>query len=121
MAKFCHDDVQDGALNIIKNNATTMLVCSSLPTDRASALTATLADVAVSPTDFTLAPGDVSGRKVTVTAKSGVPIDASGNGTQIALIDATRLLYVTTCTLKALVAGDQVNIPAFDIEFTDPA
>ncbi len=121
MAKFCHDDVQDGALNIIKTNATTLLVCSSLPSDRASALAAALADVAVSSTDFTIAAGDVSGRKVTVAAKSGVTIDTGGNGTHVALIDGTRLLYATTCTLKALVANDQVNIPAFDIESTDPA
>ncbi len=121
MAKFCHTDVEDGALNVIKSSATTMLVCNALPSDRTTALANALADVAVTSTDFTLAAGDTSGRKVTVAKKDGVPIDVSGNGTHVALIDGTRLLYATTCTLKALVAGDQVNIPAWDIEFNNPA
>ncbi len=109
-------------MNEIKNNTNLMIVCSTMPTTRAEAVTTyALADVAMAPTDFTLAAGDVSGRKATVAAKSGVPIDASGNGQFIALVDATRLLYVTTCTLKALVQNDQVNIPAWDIEFNNPA
>ncbi len=122
MAKYCNPAVEDAALNEIKNNANLMIVCTTMPTTRAEAVTTyALADVAVAPADFTLAPGDTSGRKATVAAKTGVPIDASGDGLFVALVDATRLLYVTTCTLKTLAQNDQVNIPAWDIEFNNPA
>lgn len=39
MAKSVHDDVLDGALNIIKNNTNIMTVCSSEPTTRTEAVT----------------------------------------------------------------------------------
>jgi hypothetical protein len=102
--------------------ATTMLICggTSSPTDRATALSAALADVAVSSGDFTKANGDASGRKVTVGAKPGVTVDTSGDATCVALIDGTNLLYVTTCTTQTLTAGNTVNVPAWKIEVGDP-
>jgi hypothetical protein len=122
MAKIVHDSVLDGALNILKNGATLMVVCSTQPTTRAEAVTTyALADVAMSPTDFTVANGDTSGRKVTVSAKSAVPVDATGNAQHIALVDGTNLLYVTTCTPQTLTAGNTVDIPVWDIEIADPA
>lgn len=126
MAKTVHDDVLDGALNIIKNNATREVACSQQPTTYTEAnATYALADVTVDSTDFTAANGDTSGRKLTVAAQSGVLIDASGTATHIALLDVTnsKLLYVTTCTSQALTANgsNTVNLPAWDIELADPA
>jgi hypothetical protein len=77
--------------------------------------------VAVTGTDFTLADGDTSGRKMTVAAKNGVPIDANGTGSHVALVDATRLLFVTTCTAQVLTAGGTVDVPAWKEEIADPA
>lgn len=126
MAKIVHDDVLDGALNIIKNNATRMTACSTQPTTFAEGnATYALADVTMASADFTLANGDTSGRKVTVAAKSGVLIDTSGTATHIALLDVTnsKLLYVTTCTSQALTANgsNTVSFPAYDIEIADPS
>lgn len=98
-----------------------MLVCSAEPTDRANALTLSLASVAMVGGDFTKAAGDVSGRKQTVAAKSGVSVTASGTATHIALISATRLLDVTTCTSQALTSGNTVNIPAWAREIRAPS
>jgi hypothetical protein len=121
MGKACHDDFLDGALNIIKNNATLMTLCSQQPATRDEAITTyALADVSVSSTDFTAANGDASGRKLTVAAKSSVTVDASGTATHIAIVDGTRLLYVTTMTSQVLTSGNLVNIPAWDIEIADP-
>lgn len=125
MAKTVHDDVLDGALNIIKNNCTRMVACSTQPTTYAEAnATYALADVTMASGDFTNANGDVSGRKTTVAAKSGVLIDTSGSATHVALLDVTnsKLLYVTTCTTQALTANgsNTVNFPAWDIEIADP-
>lgn len=122
MAKSVHNDVLDGAWDVL-DQADLMTVCSTQPTTRTEAVTTyKLADVAVTPnTDFTKADGDTSGRKVTVAAKSGVSVDTSGTAQHVALCDGTRLLYVTTCTSQALTSGNTVNIPAFDIEIADPS
>jgi len=107
-------------------DADKMVVCSAEPTTYAEAnATYALADVAMAGGDFTKANGDVSGRKVTVAAKSSVLIDASGTATHVALIKVadSTLRYVTTCTSQALTANgsNTVNIPAWDIEIADPS
>lgn len=120
MGKSVHNDVLDAALNEIAT-ATLMTACSAQPTSRTEAVTTyALADVAMSGGDFTNADGDTNGRKVTVASKTGVTIDASGTATHIALVDASVLLYVTTCTSQALTSGNTVTFPAWDIEFADP-
>jgi hypothetical protein len=124
VAKSVHDDVLDGALNIIKNNCTRVTVCSTQPTTYAEAnATYALADVTVDSADFTNANGDTSGRKTTVGAQAAVPIDTSGTAQHVALLDVanSKLLYVTTCTSQALTSGGTVDIPAWDIEIADPS
>lgn len=126
MAKSVHSDVLDGALNVVKNNVTRMVVCSAQPTTYAEAnATYALANQTMAPGDFTLANGTTSGRKATVAAKSGVLISTSGSATHVALLDVTnsKLLYVTTCTTQALTANgsNTVNFPAWNIEIAAPA
>ncbi len=125
MAKIVHDDVLDGALNILKNNVTRQVACSAQPTTFTEAnATYALADVTLASGDFTNANGDTNGRKTTIAAKSSVLIDTSGSATHIALLDVTnsKLSYVTTCTTQALTANgsNTVNFPAWDIEIADP-
>jgi len=121
MAKSVHDNVLDGAFDVL-DQGDIMTACNAEPTTRTEAVTTfKLADVAMTPnTDYTKANGDTNGRKVTVAAKSAVPVDTSGTATHIAICDATRLLYVTTCTSQALTSGNTVNFPAWDIEIADP-
>lgn len=123
MAKACNDDVLDGMLDIIALS-TLMTVCNAQPTTLAEAVTTfALADVAMvagDGNDYTIADGDTSGRKVTVAAKAGVPVDTSGTATHVSLTDATRLLYVTTCTSQVLTSGNTVDFPAWDVEVADP-
>lgn len=125
MGKSVHNDVLDGAWNIIKNNCTKITLCSQEPTTYAQGnATYALADVTVESSDFTLADGDTSGRKVTVSQQTGVTVDSAGTATHIALLDVanSKLLYVTTMTSKVLDAGgDTVTIPAFDLEILDPS
>jgi len=122
MAKSVDNDVLDGALNIVKNNCNLMTVCNAQPTSRTEAVTTyALADVAMDSGDFTVADGDSSGRKLTVAAQTGVAVDVSGTATHVALVDGTRLLYVTTCTSQALTSGNTVDFPAWKIEIADPS
>lgn len=124
MAKSANDLIMDAGLDVIAT-ATRMIACSAQPTTFTEAnATYALADVTMAGGDFTKANGDTSGRKVTMAAKSGVLIDASGTANHVALVrvsDST-LLYVTTCTSQALTANgtNTVNFPAWKVEIGDP-
>jgi hypothetical protein len=125
LAKFTPPAILDKMADYIIANATRMTVCSTQPTTFAEAnSTFALADVTVDASDFTKANGDVSGRKVTVAAQTGVLIDTSGTAQHIALLNVagSELLYVTTTTSQALTANgsNTVNVPAWDIEVAAP-
>lgn len=121
MAKLAHDDVLDAPADVI-DQANGMSACNAQPTTRAEAATTfkLAAATMTVDTDYTKANGDTNGRKVTVAAKSTVNVDTTGTATHVALYDATRLIYVTTCTSQALTSGNTVNFPAWDIETSDP-
>lgn len=121
--KWANDLVMDAALDYIAG-ATAMHVCTvldSTPT-RTEVLAASLANVTMAGGDYTKADGTTSGRKTTVAAKSGISVTGSGtqNAENIALIDATVVRYVTSCTTQALTNGNTVNVPAWAIEIADP-
>lgn len=121
MAKSILSTVLDQALNYIKNNCNAQSLCSAQPTTRTEAATTfELADVAMASGDFTLAAGDVSGRKVTAAAKSAVPVDNAGTATHAALYSATELLAVTTTSSTALASGGTVDIGAWKFEINNP-
>lgn len=123
MAKSVHDDVLDGALNIIKNNCTRMVACSAEPTTYTQGnATYALADVTVAAGDFTAANGDTSGRKLTVAAKSAVTVDAGGTVTHVCLLDVanSKLLYVTTTTSTAVALAGTVDFGSWKVEIADP-
>ena len=123
MAKSVHNNVLDGAFDIL-DQCDLMTACNAEPTTFTEAITTfKLADVALTPdTDFTKSDGDTNGRKVRIAAKSAVPIDTTGTATHVALTKSTGslLLYVTTCTSQALTSGGTVDFPVWDIEIADP-
>ncbi len=122
MAKYCNPDVIDAALNTIKNNAVRMVLLASQPASYAAAVSDKLAEAVMASGDFTLAAGDIDGRKVTVAAKNNQSILVSGSANHVALLDTTnsRLLYVTTCPATSLVQGGTVNIAAWAVEIGAP-
>lgn len=125
MGKLVHNDILDALLDGIAE-ATSISVCSAEPADRTEAITTyKLAITSVTPGDgngdFTIADGDVSGRKLTVSEQADIAIDSSGTATHIALCDGSRLLMVTTCTSQSLTAANTVTIPTFKVEVADPS
>lgn len=120
MSKWTNDSVLDTFLDKIATG-TILTVCSTQPTNRTEAITTyKLADVVIDSADFSKANGDISGRKVTVGSQANVAVDSSGTAGHVAICDGSSLLCVTTCTPQVLTAGNQVTIPAFDIEISDP-
>lgn len=127
MAKWQRDAMLDAAL-ADPASATSVKVCSAQPTTYAEAnatymLAAATVTAGAGNGSFTLANGDISGRKLTVAQVSNASITNSGTATHVALVitGSSTLLYVTTCTSQALTAGGTVTIPAWDIEIADAA
>lgn len=119
MAKFTDDSVMDAALDKIATS-TFMCICTAQPTTIAEANTTfNLATQAMVGGDYTNANGDVSGRKVTVAAKTGISITSTGDATHVALHDGVTILEVTTCTTQTLTSGGTVDTPAWDHEIAD--
>jgi len=121
MGKAAPDATIDASLDYIALS-TVEHICSAEPANYAGIAAVSLASVTMAGGDFAKANGDVSGRKVTVGAKSGVSVSASGSATHvvIARVADTTLRYVTTCTTQALTSGNTANVPAWDIEIADP-
>jgi hypothetical protein len=122
VAKFTDDSVLDAALTKIAT-ATRMVLTSAQPANFAGIAAVALADVALTPGngngDFTIANGDVSGRKLTVAQQFEMTVDATGTVNHICLDDGSTLLHVTTCNAKPVTAAGIVTCPAYDIEFAD--
>ena len=119
MAKFTDDSIFDAACTE-RATATAQRVCAGQPVSVADAITKTLATRAITGGNFTIADGDVSGRKSTVDQATDISVSATGTADHVSLDDGTTLLEVTTCNSLALTSGGTVTVPAYDSEFQDP-
>lgn len=121
MSALFDSSVQDAALDKLAT-ATALYICSGTPATRATVLSSALATVALASADFTKAAGNVDGRKVTVAAKSGVSVTASGTAASYCLVDGTTLLARTDvdASSPALTSGSTTNIPAVAFEVGAP-
>ncbi len=122
MAKFASNDVLEGSLNVVKT-ATRMVAVAGQPATYAAADTGRLAEAALTGGDYAVADGDISGRKVTVAAKTGLTVIAAGTADHVALLDGvnSKLLYVTTCPPQALASGGTVSIASWSVEVGAPS
>lgn len=127
MAKFAPDATIDGMLDVVAL-ADEMYVCSGQPTDYADIANVDLiGPITLTPGDgggdFTIADGDVSGRKITVAAQNGASVATSGSATHIVLATggATDLLrYITTCAAQSVTAGNTANVGSWTVTIPDP-
>jgi hypothetical protein len=124
MAKTLDDTVIDASLNVVKNGATQMAICSAQPMNYAEATatymlalkTGLTAGSFIGPVN-----GTSSGRKLTKTAETGISVTNGGGAAFVALCSGSVLLLVDTCTPQVLTAGNTVNTPAFEWEIADPS
>ena len=118
MGKSVHADVLDAALALLRSNASTIVALAGQPANFAAAQIGALASAAITPADFT--PGAVSGggRRLTVAAKAGLAVAASGTADHVALLDmaTSRLLFVTDCAPVALLAGGTLDLAGWSID-----
>ncbi|MGQ5702741.1 hypothetical protein ACUJ46_11895 [Sandaracinobacteroides sp. A072] len=121
MGKWVADEVLDGALAVLAG-ADLMLALPGQPADYAGAVASQLAAAPLAAGDFSFSAGDVSGRKVAVSAKAGLSVLQEGSASHVALADSAnaRLLYVTTCPARQLPAGGSVNFDTWTVEIGAP-
>lgn len=122
MGKSVHNDVLDQTLAYIQTNAEYVTACTAEPTTFAEVTTYKVGRAAVSSGDWTIADGDVSGRKVTLVEKTGVAVDSAGTVTHLAVTDdsVSKLLSVLTTDSRVITGNDSMKIPTFDLELRDP-
>jgi hypothetical protein len=123
MSKWENDIILDQALNYIKNNVTQLCICRAQPMIYIEATTTYKLAIQTGLTSASFtgpADGTVNGRKITINTLTNIAVDLSGDAIYIALCSGDTLLFVTTCTLQTLTAGNTITIPAWKIEIADP-
>ena len=122
MSKWAHDDVLRNGLEHVKNNADGYYACSQQPTTYTEATsTYALATTNVSSVDFTWSSA-ASGEQLTCASKSGISINDDGGLTHVALVDSanSKLLIANTTSSQQLYAGNQLNLPSWNMTSKDP-
>ncbi len=92
-----------------------LTVCAGQPISFANIATRELASTALSSGDYTVANGDISGRKATVAQKANISITNSGTADHVVIDDGTNYI-VTTCVSQALTAGGTITVPTWKKE-----
>lgn len=127
MAKSVNPNMLDAALDYLADNGTRMDICATEPTTYTEATsTNSLGNTTLvagdGNGDYTVAAGDVSGRKVTISAQTGISVTSSGTADHVAITDGTsELIYVTTLSSgQSVTSGNTADVEAWDVEIEDP-
>jgi hypothetical protein len=116
--------VYDAALQVLIDDGDRLDLCSQEPTSYTEATSTYSLGNQTTITIGTIADGDVSGRKVTVSATTGGSIGATGTATHYAISDTTGTQLLAAgelTTSQQVVSGNSFTTEAFDIEIPDPA
>ena len=103
--------------------STELYLCSSQPTTRAEAITASLGLYTLTSGDYSAYAdytGPEGGRYTTVSAQSGNNATADGDGTHVALCDGTNLIAVIPCATLTVSSGFEFRTTAFNIIAAQP-
>ena len=120
---YLHSDILDAALAYISANAENLYICSAEPGTYAEAQTAYKLGTKASPSFGAVANGDVSGRKLPVTAIGDGTINTTGTATHWAICDNSESKLLAAGSLSApqiVTSGNPFSLTAFDIEIPDP-
>jgi len=123
MAAYLDDKYQDVSLQAIKDDNENLYILSAEPTEFADIATYKLGTKAT-PTISNPQAGDVSGRKLIVSAITDGVVDAAGDATWWCLADDSLSVLQVAQELTALVAivtGSPFTLDALDCEFPNPA
>lgn len=119
---FLTDAARDAKLAYIADNGTRIDYCTTEPTTYAQATsTYTLLNRTITAGagngDYAIADGDVSGRKLTLDAATGITATATGTAAFYAITDGVGELIQTNAMASnlAITSGAQYNTAAIDV------
>lgn len=116
--------VYDAALQVLIDDGDRLDLCSQEPTSYTEATSTYSLGNKTAITIGTIADGDVSGRKVTISATTGGTIGSTGTATHYAISDTTGTQLLAAgelTTSQQVVSGNTFTTESFDIEIPDPA
>jgi len=117
------DEVLDGALNIIANNADTIYICNTEPTTIGDLSNTSITLGASNTTLQFTGPSDRSGggRELTIGAANGA-VTASANAAFFAVANSTVLMVTGSLTASQPVTdGNSFALGSFTVGIPDPA
>jgi len=116
---FLNDRVYDNGLTVLDTEATTLHICSAEPSTFAGVASVTLGNVALAGADIGApAAGSPNGRQVTVAAKTGGSVAATGTATHYAITDTSNSRLLAAGPLQAsqpLTGGNTFTTAPFTI------
>lgn len=125
MGKWVDSTVLDNGLNQIKNNAIRLLVLNNYTVgdSYATVVAAKLAEVVVAPGDFVISSSGMN-RLITTAVKNAVAVTANSSSPDLHFAftnNVDKVYWVTDETTdRALLSGDQINIPALTYQANQP-
>ena len=124
MGMWASSHIYEQGFNVIKTSASMVVITTTRPKNMATALDAALAwSTACATSDFIVA-AETSGYILKISTNADLiaatSLESTGKAGHISLGSTVTLFYVTTCTTKALGAGDTVTMPTWSIWIKQP-
>lgn len=113
---------QDIALTSLVNKLTTLYLCTGLPADYADAVVKQVVTIPVNPSMFSLAAGDIDGRKVRFAGAFGTATAQQSVTHAVFVNDADQVIHlINNITTTQVADQGKVTVNAFDVwEVGDP-
>ena len=118
-----HPDIHDAALAAIRDAADRVVLVTGTPADYLAIAGTEVAAAPVTPADFSIAAGAVSGRTLTIAQVSSTAT-ATGDVTHLCVVDDTTqrlLLRVVEAKAEIIYTDNPVLIGPITYELRDPA
>jgi len=124
MGMYASSHFYETGFNTIKTSAVMITINDTQNTNMSSAIATALAwSTACASTDFIVA-ANTSGYVLKISTDadliSATTLESTGVASHICVGSTATLYYVTTCTTKALGAGDTVTMPSWSIWIKQP-
>jgi len=124
MGMYASSHFYETGFNTIKSSAVVITINDTQNTNMSSAIATALAwSTACASTDFIVA-ANTSGYVLKISTDadliSATTLESTGVASHICVGSTATLYYVTTCTTKALGAGDTVTMPSWSIWIKQP-
>ena len=125
MAKWQLDYMMDASFVWFQQTVTRISIATAQPTNYTDWGTYSVGTLAIGSSGFTIANGDSSGRKMTMTPAATIAVGTSGTVNHVAFVGTSgsgTLLFVGTCAPTSVTSGGTVIVNAWDVdEITDVA